>query len=68
MVCVMAVGVGTHDSIEAAVCGPSWSTVSSPSQVQSPHAIAAIAPDDIWAVGYNFNKAAAVLHPEEIPM
>jgi hypothetical protein len=58
MVCALAAGLGTHGSIEAAVCGPSWSTVPSPSQVQSPHAIAAIAPDDIWAVGYNFNKAA----------
>jgi len=58
MVCALAVGLGTHGSIEAAVCGPSWSTVPSPSQVENPHAIAAIAPDDIWAVGNKFNKAA----------
>ena len=58
VVCALAVGLGTHGSIEAAVCGPSWSTVPSPSQVKSPHAIAAIAPDDIWAVGLKFNQAA----------
>jgi hypothetical protein len=58
VLCAMAVGLGTQGSIEAAVCGPSWSTVPSPSQVESPHAIAAIAPDDIWAVGYNSIKPA----------
>src|SRR5919112_461567 len=38
-------------SAAAANCGPSWSTVPSAAELQTPRAIAANAPDDIWAVG-----------------
>src|ERR687889_2293108 len=38
-------------SAAAANCGPSWSTVPSAAELQDPRAIAANAPDDIWAVG-----------------
>ena len=38
-------------SAAAVVCGPSWSTVPSAAELRDPRAIAANAPDDIWAVG-----------------
>ena len=39
-------------SVGAAVCGPSWSTVPSAPEFGVPRAIAAIAQDDVWIVGW----------------
>ena len=38
-------------SAAAVDCGPSWSTVPSAAELQTPRAIAVNAPDDIWTVG-----------------
>src|SRR5918994_1952453 len=38
-------------SAAAAVCGSSWSTVTSPAEFTHPRAIATVAPDDVWIVG-----------------
>ena len=39
-------------SVGAAVCGPSWSTVPSAPEFGVPRAIAAIAQDDVWILGW----------------
>ena len=38
-------------SAAAAVCGSSWSAVTSPPEFTHPRAIATVAPDDVWIVG-----------------
>src|SRR5207248_1107678 len=40
-------------------CGPAWRTVPSPSQGYALRAVAVVAANDIWAVGYYYPNSAA---------